>query len=119
MTDDLERQLRRLLKPVDPGEELTRRIMSRVYEEPNARVSDPAVGWARAHGRPTWRRPVWRYAALAASIALIALGVTFHEQQQRQRRVGLEARAQVLAALQVTSEKLDLAYRLVNKAPAQ
>jgi uncharacterized protein HemX len=121
MTDDLERQLRRLLKPVDPGEELTRRIMSRVDEERAARVADPAPAVGRGHpgDRRTWPRPAWRYTALAASIALIALGVTFHEQQQRQRRAGLEARAQVLAALQVTSEKLDLAYRLVNKAPAQ
>jgi hypothetical protein len=106
MTDDLERQLRRVLRPVDPGEELTRRIMAQVDE-------------GRAGGRRTWPRPAWRYAALAASIALVTLGVTVHERQQRQRQVGLEARAQVLAALQVTSEKLDLAYRLVNKAPAR
>jgi hypothetical protein len=37
-----------------------------------------------------------------------------HERQQRQKEAGLAARAQVLEALQVTSEKLDLAYRLVN-----
>jgi hypothetical protein len=50
--------------------------------------------------------------AIAASIVLGFL-IT-HEWQARRERQGLEARSQLLEALRVTGEKLDLAYRVVN-----
>lgn len=138
MTDELEKQLRQVLRPVDPGEEMTQRILARVDAERAAETarrgdaapptewpvganiaaagSAPVVASAR---RPARRgaRPAWGYVALAASVALVALGVSLHDRQQRQREAGLEARSQVLAALHVTSEKLDLAYRLVKQTP--
>jgi len=99
MSDELERMLRRALRPVDPGEDFTARVMAEVSAEP---------GNLRA--RP--RRAVWIPLSLAASVILAVAGV--YEWQQRQREAGLAARAQVLEALRVTNEKLDLAYRLIN-----
>jgi negative regulator of sigma E activity len=99
MSEELERLLRRALRPVDPGEDFTARVMARVSAKPrNLR----ARSW----------RVAWIPAALAASALLVLAGV--YEWQQRQKEAGLAARAQVLEALRVTSEKLDLAYRLIN-----
>jgi hypothetical protein len=47
---------------------------------------------------------------------LAVIGI--HEWQAHREREGLEARAQLLDALRVTGEKLDIAYRTVNDAGA-
>jgi negative regulator of sigma E activity len=99
MSEDLERMLRRALRPVDPGEDFTARVMTQVSASPRALRARP------------WRA-AWIPAALAASALLVVAGV--YEWQQRQKEAGLAARAQVLEALRVTSQKLDLAYRLIN-----
>ncbi len=56
---------------------------------------------------------LWLSAALAATLALAALGV--HSWLERnERAAGLEAREQLMEALRITSEKLDLAHEAVN-----
>jgi hypothetical protein len=42
------------------------------------------------------------------------VGIQHHLHAQREREVGLEARRQVMEALRVTDEKLELAYRVVK-----
>jgi hypothetical protein len=51
-------------------------------------------------------------AALAAS--LMAAVFVGHEWHERREQEGLQARKQLIEALRVTAEKLDLAYRIVN-----
>jgi hypothetical protein len=99
--DDLENALRAALRPVDPGDRLTRQVMSRLAEEP-AGVPRP---WSRAWSRPTWL-------ALAASVLLALAGA--HLWQVHRYQQGLEARLQLLEALRITGRKLDVAYRAVN-----
>jgi hypothetical protein len=100
VSEELDDRLRRTLRPVDPGELFTQRVLSQL---PGAR-----------HGGVT-RRRMWIAAALAASLLLVAgAALQMHHRQQ----TGLAARNQVLQALQVTSQKLDLASRLVNRPPA-
>jgi predicted hotdog family 3-hydroxylacyl-ACP dehydratase len=99
MSEELERMLSRTLRPVDPGEDFTTRVMAQVSATPH----NP-----RTHSRLT----TWIPLGLAASVILVVAGT--YEWQQRQKEAGLAARAQVLEALRVTSEKLDLAYRLIN-----
>ena len=55
----------------------------------------------------------WFSASLAASVVL-AVGVHQHLQQQRLQQSGLEARREVMEALRVTSQKLNLAYEAVK-----
>jgi hypothetical protein len=106
MKRDLESELRAALRPVAPSADFTRRLI--------AEVDAKANGAARpSHKRPA-ARSLWWASGLAASL-LIAWGVQQHVHAQRELAQGLEARRQVLQALQMTSQKLDLAYEAVKK----
>ncbi len=116
MSNDLEDKLRSALRPVDPGEEFSRRVLTRI-----------AAGDARADGEPLQAPPrgvathprflrprlQWWSAALAASLVLGAVGAHLWREQS-ERAAGLEARQQLIEALRVTSDKLDLAYQGVR-----
>lgn len=100
MSKDFEQQLRDALRPVDPEEGFEQRVMARVASEP-----------------PRSRTKVTRWVAslaLAASVAFAAVLGT-HQWQERREQEGLEARRQLLEALRVTGEKLDVAYQAVNR----
>jgi anti-sigma-K factor RskA len=105
MSEDLEKRLQRMLRPVDPGDDFTRRVMSRVGEE-EQRVAVRPHPWRTRGARRSARVAV----AVAASIVLVA--VCLYGWQQREK--GIVARNQVIEALRVTNDKLDLANRLVN-----
>ena len=62
------------------------------------------------------RRHLWWPVALAASVVLTLLVV--HDWQARREQQGLEARQQLIEALRLTGEKLDIAYRVVNSDDA-
>ena len=111
MNDDLESQLRKALRPVDPGEGFTSRVLARA-------AAEDAQGNPGAPPSPgKLRRFIWLPAAVAASLVLVA--VVTHLLRERQQERGLAARDQVMEALRVTSAKLDLAYKIVNRpAPA-
>jgi hypothetical protein len=99
---DLERRLRSALGAVDPGEGFAPRVMARIAAEP---VSPPRA--ARAGAVVSWLA-----FGLAASGVLAVL--LAHEWQVRRLEQGREARRQLIEALKVTDEKLNLAYRVVN-----
>jgi hypothetical protein len=102
--EELEQRLRRALEAPEPPAGFSARVMARLAAD------SPARQPARAPRR-------WLAFALAASFALaIALPLAWHYEQER---AGLKARAQLIEALRVSSQKLDLAYRMVNRpAPA-
>jgi hypothetical protein len=104
MSDDLEKNLRRALRPVDPGDEFTRRVMEGIENS-----------GTRRRWFPAGRQGAATAVALAASVVLVVVGVLAWK--QRHEAEGLAARAQVIEALRVTSDKLDLASRLVNTPP--
>lgn len=117
MTDEFENQLRRALRPVDAPEGFTERLMSRL---PPATVAKAPVIVALP---PPVRRKPRNFAlpgALAASlVAAVMLGQHMaHEieigRQQRELAEGRAASRELMEALRVTSQKLDLAYQAVN-----
>jgi negative regulator of sigma E activity len=112
MSEDLDATLRKALRPVDPGEDFTARVMARVAAGPAGPAGPQRSREMRSRGL---RRFVWLPAALAAGLVLVVVAV--HLRHVRQEEAGLAARDQVMEALRVTSQKLDLAYRTVN-APA-
>ena len=94
MNDRFEDRLRGALRPVDPDAGFADRVLARIE------VQRPP--------RRRWQVPV----ALAASLILGVLLV--NAWQAERERKGLQARAQLIEALRVTGEKLDVAYRGVN-----
>jgi len=103
-SNELERRLRAALRPVSPGEGFAAGVMARIAAE------------ARPARRP--RSPVvvsWLAFGLAASVVLAVL--LAHQWQVRRIEQGHEARRQLIEALRVTDEKLNLAYRVVNSRP--
>ena len=103
---DLERQLRAALQPVNPRPDFTARVLARLAAgEPPRGVRlprSPAVAG-------------WLGFGLAASVVVAVL--LAHQWQLRRMEQGREARRQLIEALRVTDEKLDLAYRVVNAQP--
>ena len=124
MSEDIEIQLRRALRPVEPSAGFAERVMRALPE----RAPRPALAPVTVL-RPAPRAGLWRKlstpTALAASLVVaVMLGQNAGEQVGRQRaereqRAGLAARAELMQALRITSRKLDLAYQAVNRpAPA-
>jgi negative regulator of sigma E activity len=99
MSKDFEQQLRDVLRPVEPEEGFEQRVMARIAGE-------------RSRARSKVTR--WVSVALAASVAFAAILGT-HEWQVRREEQGLEARKQLIEALRLTGEKLDVAYQAVNR----
>ena len=117
MADEFENQLRQALRPVDAPEGFAERLMQRL---PPAQVPGRApvlVALPRPAKSP---RSFALPAALAASlIAAVMLGQQMGiERQQREDEAGRAATRELMQALRVTSQKLDLAYEAVNN-PSQ
>jgi hypothetical protein len=116
MTDEFENELRRLMRPVDAPEGLTERIMAALPPRP-ATATVTTIDSARRAKPP---RSYWMPGALAASLVGAVLLGTFAAQKndqqlaRREEAAGLEARRELMEALRVTSQKLDLAYEAVN-----
>jgi hypothetical protein len=108
MSHDIESKLRTALRPVTPSDEFTQRLVAQITAQGAASAAArrrPLAG-ARRYG---W----WVSAGLAASL-VIAIGVQRHIQEDRDRENGAEARREVVEALRMTSQKLDLAYEAVK-----
>jgi hypothetical protein len=107
MSKDIESQMRAALRPLAPGEEFSQKLVA------NVTSPRPAPRKARRLAAG-WRPLAWWFSASLAASVLLAVGVHQHLQQQRLQQSGLEARREVLEALRVTSQKLDLAYEAVK-----
>jgi hypothetical protein len=108
MNEDLESRLRSSLRPVAPRDVFSQDLVSRVAAGARPRRSLRAMAW-----RPSIRSTWWLSASVAASLLLV-LSVQYQMQQERARQNGLEARRQVVEALRMTSQKLNLAYETIK-----
>lgn len=109
MSKDLDAELRAALRPLDPGEKFTQSVLARVAEETTRSRWSTRLRWPQRSYGTTLR---WTSAALAISLVMGIL--VAHQWQVRRTQRGLEARKELIEALQLTGEKLDLAYRAVN-----
>lgn len=117
--NDFEKQLRDALRPVDAPEGFTARLMSALpAREPTALI---AVAPPAARATP---RRFWMPVAMAASLLAAVLFGQYNAQLRDEARVarenaaGLAASRELMQALRVTSQKLDLAYQAVTNPPA-
>jgi len=105
MNESFDTDLKQALRPVDPGEDFTARVM--------ARIDVANVTPIKPRRAAITRLLPWAPAALAASL-LLAIFMTHDEHPAEDPQAGLRAREQLLQALRVTSEKLDIAYQVVH-----
>jgi negative regulator of sigma E activity len=112
-TNDLETELRRRLAPVDAPAGFTERLMAALPAERKPTV----VAFKPRMARP-FIRQFGMPAALAASLLVAVLfGMHFANERAREEQAGIAASKQLMQALRVTSQKLDLAYEAVNPPP--
>lgn len=114
--NDVEDRLRRAMRPIDPPAGFAERVMRALpAREPPAPVAVLAAT-RRTPPVSAWQRfstPV----ALAASLLVAVLAGKQIAIQQEQRE-GLAASRELMQALRVTSQKLDVAYQAVQSPPA-
>jgi hypothetical protein len=119
MSEDIENELRRALRPVEPPAGFAERVMRALPERQSAPVTPLTVA------RSAPRASLWQRfsvpAALAASLVVgVMLGQQVAEQQKdRELRAGLAASRELMQALRVTSQKLDKAYEAVRGTPPE
>jgi negative regulator of sigma E activity len=117
MTDNFEDELRRALRPVPAPTGFTDRVM-RALPERRTRAVTPIAAARPARPPDYWQR-LRAPAALAASLTLaVLLGQQMADRnRQREDAAGLAASQELMQALRVTSQKLDLAYQAVKNPP--
>jgi hypothetical protein len=114
--NDVEHRLQRALRPVSPPEGFAERVMRALPERhPPANVVPLSVV-RNAPPASRWRR-FSAPAALAASL-VVAVFAGRHvavQHMETEERAGLAASRELMQALRVTSQKLDLAYEAVQR----
>jgi hypothetical protein len=123
MTHDFETELRRALRPEDPGAPFTERVMERVSGATRALGASPEPkesgrrGWLagdRSAARLRLPRPAPQWVAAAVlACAVAAVGAGYWRSESLARSRGMQARAELLQALSVTAETLGTARNLV------
>ena len=119
MSQDIENQLQRALRPVEPAADFTARVMRALPPRP-ATAEVVVLDVVRSRAQPSWWSRLSTPAALAASL-LVAILVGRDlalKHEERQQLAGIEASCKLMQALRVTSQKLDLAYEAVQRPPA-
>jgi|ERR1700720_3358977 hypothetical protein len=108
MSEDFESELRAALRPVEPSAEFSRKLLA------NVTAGEAAPRKPRKLGPGAGRPLVWWFTASLAACLIMAVGIQQHQQQQRLRQTGLEARREVEQALRLTSQKLNLAFEAIK-----
>ncbi len=117
-----EDELKRAFAPEDPGDEFTARVLAGIKAVKAANAVDAANGRPAPVPTPTplamgrmGTAARWRMAlALAASLSITTSGVLWMRHVQYVQD-GERARAQVLVALRLTSEKLNVVRAAVTQ----
>jgi hypothetical protein len=119
--DDMrfEDELRRAFKAEDPGEAFTQRVLDRVRKDTASPAAAPAPKSSAQSSSQTrtsaGSHANWRVTLAFAASLMIAVGGAAWVRHARYVEEGERARAQVLAALRVTSEKLSVVRSVVNE----
>jgi len=111
LPNNFEMELRRRLRPVDAPAGFAGRVMAALpaKTQPIVASSPRAARPARQFGVP---------AALAASLlGAVLFGMHVANVRLIEEQKGIAASQELMQALRVTSQKLDLAYEAVNSPP--
>lgn len=110
MTDEFEKTLRRALRPQDPGEDFSARVIARLdsTEIPSTPVAHLAFMRRRALRSP------WLPAALAACL-IAGIGIVQMRQHAADTARANQARAQLLQALSIASDNVNIVRAAVAR----
>ncbi len=97
--DRMEEKLKQALQQRDPSPDFSARVMAKIAAEKERKESS----W--------WR--TWLIPAGALALLLIAVGAGYRQHVQQQR--ALEARNQIMQALQITGTQLNRVNRMVHQ----
>ena len=116
MSENFENELRRALRPVDAPAGFTERVMRAL---PASREPEGVRPAPVQHRLKRFAVPMAFAAALVLSVLLGQHVAQVQDQRMadEQRAAGLAASRELMQALHVTSQKLDLAYQAVQSPP--
>ena len=106
---DFEAELRRALRPEEPGAGLTANVMRALAA--GAPAARPAASPVAAAASRAMRSPSLRMSAALAASFIAAVGIT---RWDRYLHAGFEAREQAMQALRLASENLNVVHRVVQ-----
>ena len=106
---DLENELRAALRRREPPAGFTKRVLARI-EAAHA----PKPGWRQVMAA-LFRIPSLRWAAAGVmACVLLTLGIAHYRRVQQERAAGEAAKAQVMQALRIASNKLNVTMKKVQ-----
>jgi hypothetical protein len=116
--NDVEDELRRMLRPIEPPAGFAERVMRALPErQPTAQIV-PLTPVRAKPGNPAWQRFSMPTAIAASMVLGLLLGQHMASKQaEHEQRAGLAASRELMQALRVTSQKLDKAYDAVQSSP--
>ena len=110
MSDEFEKALRHALRPRSPGEDFSARILARLD---SSQMPSPPVAQLTSIRRRAFRSP-WLAAALAACI-IAGVGIVQMRQHAADAARANQARAQLLEALSIASDNVNLVRAAVAR----
>lgn len=121
MNEDFENELRQMLRPVKAPDGFAERVMRALPAKP-APATVTVLASRRAQAAHVSQSPWRRFGAPAALAASLLMSVMLGqhvavERAERADAAGRAASRELMQALRVTSQKLDLAYQAVKSPP--
>ena len=106
---DLEQQLRRLMRPVDPPGGFSAKVMAGLARGRQPQAPSPVAG-----ARAPWmrRRRIWLPDAAVAAFAAVLIGAGLWSEERALEVRAREARIEVFQALRVSSQALNTALHV-------
>jgi hypothetical protein len=118
--NDIEDELRRMLRPVEPPAGFAERVMRALPERQASATVTPLTLVRSMPHNSVWQRFSVPAALAASLVAAVLLGQHVAlERAESERRAGLAASRELMQALQVTGQKLDIAYEAVHGTPPE
>jgi hypothetical protein len=115
MSENFENELRRALRPLDAPAGFTERLMASLPEKRGIALAAPPAARPRRFAQ-RFGIPLAFAAALVVSM-LLGQHVAEVQRQRSEQQAGLAASRELMEALKVTSQKLDLAYQAAKAPP--